>query len=112
MAPILKQYGCFFYQVKKGVTAIMGNMKDSVDLYTALKLIGVFDQDGELVLMRSPEDQPEYRVAKRLTVKQLKDGYDLRKAKVVNIRPYFCCHEYDGLLLTVVDGEEARHGRN
>lgn len=72
-----------------------------VDLYTALKLIDVLDKDWELVYLREPGDQPDYRPAKTLTVKQVKDRYDMRRTKAVKVAPYFCCQEYEGMLITI-----------
>lgn len=84
-------------------------MKNAVDLYTALKLMDVFDDDGELIYLREKKD-PMYRPTEILTVKQVKDRYDLRKMKVINIRPYFICQEYEGILLTLAD-KEISYGR-
>lgn len=71
-----------------------------VDLYTALKLIGLFDKPGEIVyLRRSDDDTP--RATEILSVKAVKEKYDLRHTSVVAISPYFICYEYEGILLTV-----------
>lgn len=72
-----------------------------VDLYTILKLIDIFDKNDCLVYLRSPTNQPAHRPEKIMTVKEIKEKYDLRKVKVVNIRSYFCWGDYKGFLLTI-----------
>lgn len=36
-------------------------------------------------------------------LKQIKQKYDLRRTKVTNIKPYFCCEDYAGFLLTITN---------
>ena len=62
-----------------------------IDLYTALKLIGDFNSNSSLV---------------HLKVKEVKDKYDLRKTKVIEISPYFCCECYGGFLLTIQEEKD------
>lgn len=82
----------------------------NTDLYTALKFIDSLDNDNRMVYLRK-EDSPlcgiyKYKPDSILTVKQVKEKYDMRKTKVIRIDPYFCCHEYEGLVLTVTKQEE------
>lgn len=73
-----------------------------IDLYTVLKLINALDSDEEIVHLRRKEQifKSEYEL---LTVRQIKNKYDMRKTKVVEILPYFCCGDYNGFLLTIED---------
>lgn len=77
--------------------------KNAIDLYTALHLIDVFDSDEEVVYIRKESDEPSYRPSIIITVKHVKESYDLRNTKVTNIQPYWSCYEYEGLLLTIAD---------
>ncbi len=85
-------------------------MKNAVDLYTALKLIGIFDLDEDPVFLRKETDMPVHRPSKILAVKTVKEQYDLRRMKVIGIRPCFSCDEmgsdYKGMILTITDKEE------
>lgn len=72
-----------------------------VDLYTALKLIGAFDDPDTILFFRRPDDTPEYMATEILSVKTAKEKYDLRRSKVSSIRPYFICEDYKGMLFTL-----------
>lgn len=76
-----------------------------IDLYTALKLVNAFDSEKEIVHLRKKDQifKSEYEL---LTVKQIKEKYDMRKIKVIEICPYFCCGDYEGFLFTIV-GQQA-----
>lgn len=71
-----------------------------VDLYTALKLIREFDCDDRIVRLRKA-NQIFCGEFETLTVREIKNKYDMRQTKVTEICPYFCCGDYDGFLLTI-----------
>jgi len=75
--------------------------KCNVDLYTALVLINSFTNDEDLVYLRKETDVSEYSPSIILSVREVKEKYDMRKVKVKGIRPYFCGEEYKGMLLTI-----------
>lgn len=77
-------------------------MKHGADFYTVLHMIDAFEDDDELIYLRKPEDGMPYRAARILTVREVKNKYDLRRTKVIDIRPYFRNGECAGLLLTIV----------
>lgn len=75
-----------------------------IDLYTALKLMGDFNSNSSLVHLKN--SQNKYGFNEHLTVKEVKDKYDLRKTKVIEISPYFCCECYGGFLLTIQEEKD------
>lgn len=38
-----------------------------------------------------------------MTVREVKEKFDLRKTTVTAIRPYFCFDDYQGLVLTITE---------
>ena len=66
-----------------------------VNLYDAVKLTGRLDDDKDTVYLKKhrnddmlfSKDRPD----EILTVKRLKETYDLRHTEVVRIAAYFCC---------------------
>lgn len=88
-----------------------------VSLYEAVKLTGRLDRDDDIVYLKNDKknDKKNDDLFGRntpdeiLTVKQLKEKYDLRRTKVVRIAPYFCCMDYEGQLLVI---KEAGNGKN
>ena len=84
-----------------------------VSLYNAVKLVGRLDKDDDIIyLKRDKKDDDLFgrnTPDEILTVKQLKEKYDLRRTKVVRIAPYFCCMDYEGQLLVI---KEAGNGKN
>lgn len=77
--------------------------KYHIDLYTALVLTNSFTNDEDLVYLRKKTDTSEYSPSIILSVREVKEKYDMRKTKVVNMRPYFCGEEYNGMLLTITE---------
>lgn len=82
-----------------------------VSLYDAVKLTGGLDDDASLVYLKK-DSSDDTLFAKNtpdeiLTVKQLKEKYDLRHTQVVRISAYFCCYEYKGQLL-VIGGSDGK----
>lgn len=71
-----------------------------IDLYTALKLVNALDSDEEIVHLRKSGQifKSEYEL---LTVKEIKNKYDMRKTEVIEMLPYFSCGEYEGFLFTI-----------
>lgn len=84
-----------------------------VSLYNAVKLVSRLDKDDDIIyLKRDKKDDDLFgrnTPDEILTVKQLKEKYDLRRTKVVRIAPYFCCMDYEGQLLVI---KEAGNGKN
>ena len=79
-----------------------------VDLKTVLMLTDVAE-DEDLVYLRHPEDVPEHMPGKILTLKQVREKYDLCRTKVIKIGTYFCGDKHEGILLTITKGGSA-HG--
>lgn len=70
-----------------------------IDLYTALKLINIFDSEDIIVYLRTKNlFEIEYEV---LTVRRIKEKYDMRKTKVNEMIPYFPDGDYKGMLFTI-----------
>lgn len=69
-----------------------------IDLYIAFKLCNI--SDDEIIHLRRENQifKSEYEV---LTGKQVKNKYDMRKIKVIEIIPYFLCGDYEGFLFTI-----------
>lgn len=71
-----------------------------VSLYDAVKLTGRLDDDKDTVYLKKhrnddtlfSKDMPD----EILTVKRLKETYDLRHTEVVRIEAYFCCGGLSG----------------
>lgn len=84
-----------------------------VSLYEAVKLTGRLDRDDDIVYLKNNKKDDDLfgrnTPDEILTVKQLKEKYDLRRTKVVRIAPYFCCMDYEGQLLVI---KEAGNGKN
>ena len=72
-----------------------------IDLYTAMKLTNLL-QSNEIVCLRR-KGQTSRSEYKFLSVNCIKNKYDMRKTKVIEIYPYFFCGEYNGLLFTIKD---------
>lgn len=69
-----------------------------ISLYIVLKILTLFDHPEEIVHLRHPGDNGP---GEPLTVKQVTEKYDLSREKVIKIEPYFCCGEYEGMLITL-----------
>lgn len=69
-----------------------------IDLYTAFKLCDI--SDDEIIHFRRKNQifKSEYEI---LTGKQVRNKYDMRKTKVINITSYFLCGDYEGFLFTI-----------
>lgn len=83
-----------------------------VSLYDAVKLTGRLDDDKDTVYLKK-HGNDDTLFSKNtpdeiLTVKRLKETYDLRHTEVVRIAAYFCCGDYQGQLLVIkedIDGK-------
>lgn len=83
------------------------NEKNTVDLYTALVLIESLGDDRNLVFLKKQGNGLLPNPDEILTVKQVKEKYDMRRTRVTRIVPYFCCEDYEGLLLFITDGRNS-----
>lgn len=79
-----------------------------ITLYRVLHLIGIFQEEDALVYLRYPKEEPAHRPTMIFTVKKTKETFDLRRTEVLSIRPYFCCGEYQGQLLTITKQKNRR----
>lgn len=77
------------------------DMKNAPDLYTMLQLMDVLKKDDEIVYIRKENDERTNKPSIIISVKELKEKWDLRKTKVTGITDYWCCCEFEGMLLTV-----------
>ncbi len=79
--------------------------KYAISLYTALALTGYLDDDDEVIYLAKGETIPR-RPNIFVSLKTVKETYDMQKVRVINICPYFCCdeygEEYKGLLFTII----------
>lgn len=70
-----------------------------IDLYTAFKLTKI--GDNEIVYLKD-KDQPYRGEHKILNGKEVKEQYDMRKTKVIEIGPYFSFEgDYEGMMFTI-----------
>lgn len=69
-----------------------------IDLYTAFKLINIDDEEILHLRRKNQIFSSEYEV---LTGREVKNKYDMRKIKIIEICPYFCCGDYNGFLFTI-----------
>lgn len=83
-----------------------------VSLYDAVKLTGRLDDDKDTVYLKKHRNDDtlfsKNTPDEILTVKRLKETYDLRHTKIVRIEAYFCCGDYQGQLLVIkedIDGK-------
>lgn len=79
-------------------------MNQTVDLYTMLSLTGALNNNDMLVYLRKDyEHEFPGNPSEILTVKEIRQKYDMRRTKVVFVSPYYSNYEYEGLLFTVRD---------
>lgn len=83
-----------------------------VSLYDAVKLTGRLDDDKDTVYLKKHRNDDtlfsKNTPDEILTVKRLKETYDLRHTEVVRIAAYFCYGDYQGQLLVIkedIDGK-------
>ena len=81
------------------------HMTNTIDLYTVLHLIDVFDSNDTIVYLKKQGELPLHKPSEIITVKEVKDKYDLRATKVSLIEEYWCYYEYEGFLLNITDGK-------
>ena len=69
-----------------------------ISLKTALELT---QPNNDLIYLRRKNQifRSEYEA---LTIEEVKEKYDIKKIKVIEIFPYFVDGEYDGLLFTII----------
>lgn len=72
-----------------------------VDLYTALKLTGDLDSNDNIVFLKKLQEK--YSFNECMTVRQIKEQYDMRKTKVIKISSHFSCEEYQEFLFTIIE---------
>lgn len=73
-----------------------------IDLYTALALTDT-TCDNDIVYLRTSKSDIR-RPETIMTLRQVKEQYDMRRTIVTKIEPYFNCGEYEGILFTVKKG--------
>ena len=69
-----------------------------IDLYTAFKLTNIID--SEIIRLRR-KNQIFMSKYETLTGREVKNKYDMRKTKVIEILPCFCCGDYEGFIFTL-----------
>ena len=79
-----------------------------ITLYTALKLTGLFDRPDDIVYMQQKEG-PMPDIDRIMSVRSVKEKFDLRAVKVTRIAPYFCCNEYEGMMFTIREGQKSEN---
>ena len=71
-----------------------------VSLYDAVKLTGRLDDDKDTVYLKKHRNDDtlfsKNTPDEILTVKRLKETYDLRHTEVVRKEAYYCCGDYQG----------------
>lgn len=75
-----------------------------IDLYTALRLTGISDEDCVYLANQALPDGHEI-----MTGRNIKEKYDLRKVKVTHIRPWFICEDYEGWKFEIVLPKQPGH---
>lgn len=71
-----------------------------ISFKTALQITGDFERDKDIIhIIRT--DTPGWKGPDVMTVKDVKDKFDLKKEKVVGIKSYFLCGDYSGYLYTL-----------
>lgn len=84
-----------------------------VSLYNAVKLTGRLDDDKDTVYLKTHRNDDtlfsKNTPDEILTVKRLKETYDLRHTEVVRIAAYFCCGDYQGQLLVIKEGIDGKN---
>lgn len=84
-----------------------------VSLYDAVKLTGRLDDDKDTVYLKKHRNDDtlfsKNTPDEILTVKRLKETYDLRHTEVVRIAAYFCCEDYQGQLLVIKEGIDGKN---
>lgn len=84
-----------------------------VSLYDAVKLTGRLDDDKDTVYLKKHRNDDtlfsKNTPDEILTVKRLKETYDLRHTEVVRIEAYFCCGDYQGQLIVIKEGIDGKN---
>lgn len=77
-----------------------------IDLYTALRLAGISDEDCIYLTNKVLPDGHEI-----MTGRRIKEKYDLRKVKVTHIRPWYICEDYEGWKFDIVFPKQPDHNK-
>lgn len=75
-----------------------------ISFKTALQITGDFQRDKDIVHIKR-KNTPEWKGPDVMTVKAVKDKFDLKKEKVIGIKSYFMSGDYSGYLYTLKSGK-------
>lgn len=80
-----------------------------LDLYTAFQLTGI--SNDEIVRLREADDKSQTSYICRMTGRQVRERYDMRRTKVVKILPYISVTDgnFEGFLFTVTNSDKGEN---